>query len=94
MKTRNGIHKQLPAFVYAVLIVFFLVPVLYLASVGPMFGSVATTPGPGWSIKPIRRMYRPLFDVAPEFTMRYLRLWGLSDLEAFFIMEASKGEPG
>ncbi len=93
MKHGNGRHQQLRTLVYAVLLIFFLVPTIYFASVGPMFGILSATPGPGWSGKPIRRIYRPLFDVAPEITMQYLRLWGVSDIEAFFIMQSSKGEP-
>ncbi len=94
MKIANGIQRFLPTVACAVLVICILPPVAYFASVGPMFGTLGKGYGPGWSSKTIRRIYRPLFDVVPSSTTRYLKLCGVSELEAFFIMEASKGEPG
>ena len=82
--------KSLRIAMAAIAIAPFLLSV-YFASVGPAF---VITVKSKWllSNRIVRKTYRPLFDVAPEFTCYYLRQCGVSDIEAFFVMQAPKGE--
>lgn len=68
-----------------------LIPLIYLASVGPAF-AIAIKTESKLSMRMARKVYRPLFDIAPESTCSYLKQWGVSDVEAFFVMQAPKGE--
>jgi hypothetical protein len=65
--------------------------VIYLLSSAPAF-VVALKSEEELSFRIVRRVYRPLFDVAPEFTSNYLRLCGVSDIEMYFVLEPPKGE--
>ncbi len=54
-------------------------------SVGPVFAYTCNHPRSLPSF--LCRYYRPLFRVAPEVTNRYLLCWGVSDIEAYFLLE-------
>ncbi len=66
-----------------------LVLVFYFASIGPVFKIAIATHGI-FNEQTLRTMYRPMFAIAPESTSYYLRIWGVSDLEAFFVMQSPK----
>ena len=65
--------------------------VIYFASAAPAF-IMSLKSEQMLSHRSVRRAYRPLFDFVPDFTCCYLRQCGVSDLEIFFVMQASKGE--
>ena len=68
-----------------------IITAIYVASVWPVFAINLKSEGI-LSNGTLRKMYRPLFHIAPELTCSYLRQFGVSDIETFFVMQASKGE--
>jgi hypothetical protein len=52
----------------------------YALSVGPVFAFYP------YSSRLIS-CYRPLFRIAPSATVRYVNMWGVSDLEVFFMLQ-------
>lgn len=66
--------------------------VAYGLSAGPVFAyTCALTSSSSASICPC---YRPLFRIVPKLTARYLNCWGVSDLEAYFLLATAQlGHP-
>ncbi len=78
-------------FIVAIITIVSILPAIYFVSVGPVFAIAVNCEGM-LSNRTVRKMYRPLFDIAPELTCCYLRQCGVSDVETFFVIQASKGE--
>lgn len=65
---------------------------LYVVGMGPAIRFAASERATSGTITIVRKMYTPLFRFAPETTAAYLKLWVVTDLEIFFVMQAPKGE--
>ena len=65
------------------LVVFVMLMVLlYPLSVGPVLAHYRETGAPEWCA-----IYRPLFRNVPSSVIGwYLNIWGISDIEAFFML--------
>jgi hypothetical protein len=82
--------------VFAIMMIVTILPVLYFVSVGPAFAITLEAitlncDGP-LHYRAVRAAYRPLFHLAPDLTCRYLRVYGVSEIEAFFLMQGAQGE--
>ena len=78
-------------YVVAIAMIMIILPTMYFVSVGPVFAITVHCDGM-LSNRAVRKTYRPLFDIAPNLTCRYLRICGVSDIDTFFVMQASSGE--
>lgn len=74
----------------SIVLIGVFVLMIYIASVGPAF-KIATNTHGFINERMLRTMYRPLFVLAPQTTSFHLRQWGVSDIEAFFVMQSPKG---
>ena len=66
-------------------------PLLYVGSAGPVFVIARKMSERGWNVRPGFGMYLPIFKLAPEMSCPYLQLWGVSDIELFFMIDVPKG---
>ncbi|MGA2255887.1 MAG: hypothetical protein ABSG53_14670 [Thermoguttaceae bacterium] len=67
--------------------------IVYTLSIGPVFAYYSRSyydhggrPMP----KAMFQVYRPLFVAIPGPIFQYLRIWGVSEIEAFFVSEPSQ----
>ncbi len=64
--------------------------IIYTLSIGPVFACYARSyydhGGPPMP-RVLYQMYRPLFLAVPGPTSQYLKIWGVSEIEAFFITD-------
>jgi len=70
--------------VLAGLAIIFAMLAIYALSSGPVFAYYCRNPdvpSVGWC-----RCYQPLFSTCPELTSAYLRMWEVSDIEAFMLL--------
>src|SRR4051812_21374802 len=59
---------------------------LYPLSVGPVFRYECESVN---AASPWCRYYKPLFVYCPDLTLAYLRMWGISEVEAYVLLSAS-----
>ncbi len=86
-------HKVVLPLVAAVMIYAISFGSLYALSVGPVFAYYARHAGGSPMPLAVYDVYRPLFRALPETTTRYLDLWGVSNIEAYFITNQQQNRP-
>ena len=84
-EVREASYNGLSLYYAAVLVAGLAFIAMTPLSVGPVFAYTCNHPSSVPSF--LCRYYRPLFRIAPELTTQYLLCWGVSDIEAYFLLE-------